>query len=311
MELMHLCINTLREETVEWKDGVERRELERKKMERLSTVVRKKAIAKEDQLQKKLLRGWMKLPEKEKNKYREDEAKRLRVDIANAKSNLHRWRSREGEARKEQLRKERKQQEKTTEEKVDEIEKTLARLEMEKKAEEERRRVELEERKMAREKLKTERERKEEERRKARDQRRRKLEKHKRIQEAWVNLRWVTKHLDENEEIWEIERLERQEERRRIEEEWSKYRRFEKISYLKEMRRKKESGERIDPDDTSWCWTQWRSTGDQILVENDWPREDLNFTFTEIDDQCNSEESAVLEENTLENDTLSCSLLLD
>ena len=63
MELMHLCINTLREESVDWRDGVEKRELERKKVERLSTVVRKKAIVKEDQLQKKLLRSWMKLPE--------------------------------------------------------------------------------------------------------------------------------------------------------------------------------------------------------------------------------------------------------
>ena len=161
----------------------------------MSTIVRKKAIVKEDQLQKKLLQSWMQLPEREKNKYREKEAKKLRIELANAKRNIHRWRSREGEARKEKMNRESKLQEKTTEDKIEEIEKTLARIKEEKRKEEERTKRELEERKIAKEKLKTERERKEEERRKAKEIRRRKLEKHRRIQEAWENLRWVTKHL--------------------------------------------------------------------------------------------------------------------
>ena len=68
MELMHLCINTLREDSNEWKDGREQRVLEREKIERLSTIQRKKEIIKENKLQKKLLQTWMRLPEREKEK---------------------------------------------------------------------------------------------------------------------------------------------------------------------------------------------------------------------------------------------------
>ena len=104
----------------------------------------------------------------------------------------------------------------------------------------------------------TEREKKEEARRKAKEERRQKLEKHRRTKEAWLTLRWITKHVEENEEIWEIEKLEREVERRRVEEEWEKSKGFEKISFLKEKERRKREGinEEIskDPPDYIWCW---------------------------------------------------------
>ena len=69
-------------------------------------------------------------------------------------------------------------------------------------------------------------------------------------------------------------------------------------------------GERSEIEDTSWCWTRWRSSGEQTLLENDWPQEELNFTFTEIE-QCSPEDSIPLEENIIDNVTLTSSPLAD
>ena len=55
----------------------------------------------------------MRLPESEKEKHREKENKKLKLELANVKRNLHRWRSREGEALKERMGNEKKKNEKT------------------------------------------------------------------------------------------------------------------------------------------------------------------------------------------------------
>ena len=71
------------------------------------------------------------------------------------------------------------------------------------------------ERKIAIERMKSEREKREEERQRAKERRRQKLEKHRILQEAWLTLRWISDYIDENEELWEFERLEMEVERRR------------------------------------------------------------------------------------------------
>ena len=106
------------------------------------------------------------------------------------------------------------------------------------------------------ERMKSEREKKEEERRRAKERRRQKLEKHRRLQEAWLTLRWIAEYIKDNKELWEFERLEREVERRRQGESWEKSKRFEKIAFLREKsrREKEEVGvERISTTSQSWC----------------------------------------------------------
>ena len=86
------------------------------------------------------------------------------------------------------------------------------------------------------------------------------MDKQKRLQEAWENLRWISKFIEENSEMWEVGKLERLEERRKKELEWEKARRFEKIAYLREKKRKKDAGiaEEENPLDMTWTWEEWR-----------------------------------------------------
>ena len=109
----------------------------------------------------------------------------------------------------------------------------------------ERMEKEIEERRIAKEKLRTEKEKKEEEKRREKVRRRERMEKQKRLQTAWEDLRWIHKYIEENMGTWELEKIERDEERRRQEEEWDKAQRFERIAFLEketggEGRRKKE-----------------------------------------------------------------------
>ena len=277
MELMHLCINTLREESNDWRDGQEKRSQELEKKERFSTIMRKKELIKENNLQKKLMQTWLRLPAKDRDKYREEEKKKLRLDLANTKRNLHRWRSREGEVLKEKMGKGSKKNETTTEEKIEDLEKILDRLRDEKRLEDERLKREIEDRRLIKERMRTEREKREEERRRSKERRRAHLEKHRRIQEAWRTLRWITAYIEENEEIWEIERLEREVEMRKIEDEWNKSKRFEKIAFLRERERKIRNGEQLvenkdSQENQSWYWTEWRMTKEHILPEENLPK---------------------------------------
>ena len=133
--------------------------------------------------------------------------------------------------------------------------------------------------------MKTEREKREEERRRSKERRRQRIEKHRRIQEAWVTLRWISEYIEENEEIWEIEKLESKVKLRESQNEWEKAKRFEKIAFIKERERKLKNGEvdEVIEEDHNWCWTKWRTTKDHDREEDSWPQDSTNFTFTDTD----------------------------
>ena len=69
-------------------------------------------------------------------------------------------------------------------------------------------------------------------------------EKIKQLSQHWAMLRWVTEFIHENQEKWDKERVEKEKEASEELEKWNKYRRFEKISKLKEKWEKKLTSEK-------------------------------------------------------------------
>ena len=73
----------------------------------------------------------------------------------------------------------------------------------------------------------------------------------KMMKERWEMIRWVTGYLSRNQERWEVEKRERDQERRRRLDEWDKEEGFRKISMLREKlgrrgeREKRKYGESI------------------------------------------------------------------
>ena len=148
--------------------------------------------------------------------------------------------------------------------------------------------LELERRRKAKERMKTERDKKEEERRKEKIRRKERFQKQKRLQEAWNNIRWITEYISENQDRWEIERLERDEETRRKRLEWEKADRFKKIEFLRERDRLKREG-KLNQANQSWVWEDWRQDKEpkmlnqliQLETEEDmWPSDRMSYTFT-------------------------------
>ena len=127
--------------------------------------------------------------------------------------------------------------------------------------------------------------------------RRERFQRQKRLQEAWETLRWISKYVEENSELWEIEKLEREVERRKKIEEWEKLKRFERIEYLRSRdKRKREGIKEVDDMDKSWIWSEWKrgekggkkegrkpEEEDKIEVETSedmWPKDRINYTFS-------------------------------
>ena len=59
-------------------------------------------------------------------------------------------------------------------------------------------------------------------------------QKKKMLEERWVMASWISQYIDENSEKWKVEKQERQENEKKVAEEWKKLERFEKIRIIRE-----------------------------------------------------------------------------
>ena len=55
------------------------------------------------------------------------------------------------------------------------------------------------------------------------------------MEERWELMRCITTYIDANKEKWEREKLDRDQERRIVMDEWDKFERFRKIAIIKEI----------------------------------------------------------------------------
>ena len=118
------------------------------------------------------------------------------------------------------------------------------------------------------------------------------MKKQRRLQEAWENIRWISRYIEENQEQWELGRMEREEERKEKIREWEKAGRMRKIELIREREKEKKKGITSEKVAPHWCWEEWRKNKTdkdnktQISTENDeksdnWPLYKINFSFRE------------------------------
>ena len=87
------------------------------------------------------------------------------------------------------------------------------------------------------------------------------------MEERWEMIRWVTGYLSRNQERWEVEKRERDQERRRRLDEWDKEERFRKISMLREkMGRRGEREKGKDDESIRDGWTKWRQEEEEAEI---------------------------------------------
>ena len=249
-ELLRLCRKEIKENSSIWKERKLEREEERNKLERLQKAKMKKKVFREKQLENKLMKSWLQLPEKEKIKYREKEEKERRLEFQETKQNLYRWRQREGTMKTNKGKK--KNRETTTEEKIENIQEILERI----REEDKMRRLEREklaaERRQRQEEIRNEKMKREEQVKLAAEKRRERIEKRIRLEKRFETIRWVTSFIEENQEKWEKEKIERDLERERKLQEWEK----NKIDKVKNVQT------------PTWTWENWRR-GEEVLSGED------------------------------------------
>ena len=240
-ELFRECKRFIEGNGGKWRVGKEEKEMveeEKRKKERFGKIGKKKLEMKEKLIQKKLAETWLRLPEKEKVKFRNEEEKRRRLEMKTSRENLWKWRGKMSK----HMEKDPEMVEKL-EEKINDLEEILERVVKENKEVEKRAVAE----RIRREEAKGKRMRKEEALRKSQEEKRERLKVRRKLEERWEMIRWLTKYIEGNQESWEIERREREIENRRKLEQWEKAARFQKIEILRERDKKtrveKEKGE--------------------------------------------------------------------
>ena len=94
-ELFRECKRFIKENGGRWRVCKEEKEMveeEKRKKERFGKIGKKKLEMKEKLIQKKLAETWLRLPEKEKVKFRNEEEKRRRLEMKTSRENLWKWR---------------------------------------------------------------------------------------------------------------------------------------------------------------------------------------------------------------------------
>ena len=236
-----LCRSYIKDNTHTWKLGAEAREEKRKeesqRAEKRGKAARKKEEFKEKMLKRKITERWAQLPEKEKKKFRQDEEKKKNIEMEEMRENLWKWR-RKNEALKNPVKKKTSSEE--MEEKIEKIEEAIEKVREESK----RREKVREEKKKEREKLELKREKWIEEKLRMEDERKERLKLQKKLKEVWDMMRWVTEYLEENNEVWEKEKMEREQDKEKMIREWEKAGRHEKIRLIREKERKKKENDK-------------------------------------------------------------------
>ena len=78
------------------------------------------------------------------------------------------------------------------------------------------------------------------------------------MEERWELMRWITGFIEDNQEQWEIEKLERDQEWRSRIEYWDKSERFKKIAMIREREKEKKVTKKGDLGEEEWVWERWR-----------------------------------------------------
>ena len=152
--------------------------------------------AQQKEKQRKITESWKRLPEFEKRQLKEEETRRRRLELRDAKINIwKRWRRKEEEPRT-------RTKDEENRDWLEKIEKTLEKIRKEEESKKEARRVNKERRDalLAEQKM-----RQEEILRKEQESKERKIRQNT-LQKRWEMMRWVTKYIDENSDKWKIEK---------------------------------------------------------------------------------------------------------
>ena len=198
-ELIRLCVEYLEEKCNTWKEGEEKRrkleEKERLRQERKKKAAESKLSFKCGFLQKKISGFMKRLPENEKVKYEREEEKKKRKRMQEIKEIL--WKKPRPEG--EMLLEHGEHQEQTPdikklEERAGNIEEIVERYEKEK--------IE----RIGRQKILVEGENLK------RKQKRERLELKAKLEEKWALMRWLVRHIEENQDQWDLDREVRQNE---------------------------------------------------------------------------------------------------
>ena len=226
-ELYNRCKNFLEENDKDWEKRKIEREIEKKKIERLSLANSKqenlRMKVKERKLAEEINKGLETMPTDRRNKLEQEENRKRKQELIETKKSL--WKLR-GKEKKKIIRKsehvEKLEKLEKMEEKLYQIEKILEEVkEQDRKKKEEQRERKSKEVAEWRKKLRKKEEKEKQE------------EKERIISERWAIQKWITKFIDDNVENWEKEKLEREIENRKEIEHWNKLKRIEKINLLK------------------------------------------------------------------------------
>ena len=153
-------------------------------------------------------------------------------------------------------------------EKIEKLDEKLKMIEkITKEIRDEERKLEQAEKKRQ-EEISKERKKKIEEKLKKENEKKVRLEKAKMLGQRWAMTKWITQFIKENQEKWDLEKIEKEKIERKNLEEWEKAKRFEKIKILKkkwgkknveldkENKEKEEETEKIGEEGK---WKVWRT----------------------------------------------------
>ena len=221
----------MKENEKSWKIEEEDRLTERQKKEKKNKIeqeaARRKKGEENQKIQKKITETWKRIPEHERKHLMQEEERKRRFELREAKINVwKKWRRESAEKKKETEDSQRNNQESW----LQKLENTLQRM----RKEIENRKVEREAYEARRKKLIKEKKDKQENKLRMEYERKERKEKKKMLQERWAMARWATQYLDENSEKWEREKEERKKTEKERADEWHRMNRFEKIRILKE-----------------------------------------------------------------------------
>ena len=226
------CKQFLEENEKNWKLKREERLLEEKKQERMAIIKSKqeniRLKVQERKLKEEITKKVENLPYREQERIEKEEEKQRRKELIATKKSLWQLRSKE-----RQYKQERKSETVQQLEKIDDMKRKLEMITT--ITENLRREKEKEKKEIDRKKEAADKEwkKKVKEKYKKEEERKNKIKKDKQLAESWEMLHWVNNHIKENSDIWEKERLDREEDNNREIEEWNKSRRLEKIKILK------------------------------------------------------------------------------
>ena len=202
-------------------------------------------------LEKNIEIGMSKIPAKDREKLRQDKARKEEAELKAAREDLWTLRGREKKVVENETSKKIHELKRNTEQIVEILERERKRKQQEKELKERQEKIKetMKEKKRLREK------------------------KVKELQEKWAMYRWVNEFITENKQEWEKTRKTREQERNEKIQEWEKKSRLEKVKTLKEKfwkeQNEKKHQEKVieSPEKKNQEWKLWRENPTQEITE--------------------------------------------